>query len=105
MVFLPWVLETNSEALKGKLFALNHRLGRRTAETEANDEARWFKHIIERFYEEIGFDPYKIAVYLENVDFNLREVARDTLKQPPAALNPAQVTEEDIEQELRRLMS
>jgi alcohol dehydrogenase class IV len=103
--FLPWVLETNREVLKGKLRALYNRLGRATVETRVDEEAHWFKRTVEQFYREIGFDVHRIASYLSANDIDLLEVARDTLKQPPAALNPAPVSEGEIEQELRRLIS
>jgi alcohol dehydrogenase class IV len=104
-VFLPWVLETNYEVLRDKLVVLYNRLGCDTAKTRVDDKARWFKRTVEKFYQEIGFDSYRIASYLSTIDIDLLEVARDTLKQPPAALNPAPVSESEIEQELRRLMA
>jgi alcohol dehydrogenase class IV len=103
-VFLPWVLETNSEALKGKLADLYNKLGRGSAESRVDEEARWFKNRIGQFYREICFDPHRITDYLKADDIDLGEVARATLKQPPAALNPAPVTEADVEGELRRLL-
>ena len=100
---LPWVIDINKVTGQGKLAYLADALLLETGSMTKPKKVEKLALHLEEFYKKINFDITSLGIFTKDID--IKNTSAIAMKQPVILNNPYRVEQEDIERELKRIVS